>query len=189
LFERFSREARTVVVSAHEAARSADDPAIGAIHLLIGLAGPDRSTSDLLAEYHLDREAVVRWATEHRRGGLDASALSALGIDLEAIRTTAESTFGRGALDDDPPSPCRWPLRRTGRARFGHLPFTDGAKKSLELSLRETIRLGGSSIDAEAVLLGLLRADDREVRLVLAEFGVDVRALRRAAEGRLRRAA
>jgi hypothetical protein len=55
--------------------------------------------------------------------------------------------------------------------------------------LRETIRLGGSSIDAEAVLLGLLRADDREVRLVLAEFGVDVGALRRAAEGRLRRAA
>lgn len=189
MFERFSRDARTVVVAAQEAAQSADDPAIGAIHLLIGLTGDDRSTGGLLAEHHLGRDPLLRWVTEHHRGGLDASALSVLGIDLDAIRTSVESTFGPGALDDDPPPSRRWPLRRHRRSRVNHLPFTDGAKKSLELSLRETIRLGGNSIDAEAVLLGVLRADDRQVRRVLADFGVDVVALRRAAEGRLRRAA
>lgn len=187
MFERFSRDARAVVVAAQEAARSAHDPQIGAIHLLIGLSDDDRSTGMLLAEHHLGRESLRRWVREHRRGGLDASALSALGFDLDAIRTSVESTFGRGALDDDPPATGRWPWRR--RSRINHLPFSPGAKKSLELSLRETIRLGGNSIDAEAVLLGVLRADDREVRRLLADVDVDLGALRRAAESRLRRAA
>lgn len=187
MFERFSRDARAVVVAAQEAARSGDDPSIGAIHLLIGLTDDGRSTSGLLADHQLGREPVLRWVTEHRRGGLDAAALSALGIDLNAIRTSVESTFGQGALDEDPPPAGRWSWRR--RPRINHLPFTPGARKSLELSLRETIRLGADSIDAEAVLLGVLRADDRQVRRLVADVGVDVAALRRAAEGRLRRAA
>jgi ATP-dependent Clp protease ATP-binding subunit ClpA len=188
MFERFSRDARTVVVAAQEAARTADDPAIGAVHLLIGLTDDDRSTGRLLAEHDLGREPVLQWVNDHRRRGLDASALSALGIDLGAIRTSVESTFGRGALDDDLPAIRRWPLRRR-RVTARHVSFTAGAKKSLELSLRETIRLGADSIDAEAVLLGVLRADDLQVRQLLADVGVDVAALRRATEDRLRRAA
>lgn len=188
MFERFSRDARGVVVAAQEAARAADDRAIGAIHLLIGLTDDDRPTGPLLAEHQLGREPVLHWVNEHRRPGLDASALSALGIDLGAIRTSAESTFGRGALDRDPATARRWPLWRR-RSTSRHVPFTDGAKKSLELSLRETIRLGENSIGAEAVLLGVLRADDREVRRLLGDLHVDLGALRRATEGRLHRAA
>jgi hypothetical protein len=100
-----------------------------------------------------------------------------------------ESTFGPGALDEDPPAARRWPLHRHRRSDGRHVPFTDGAKKSLELSLRETIRLGQSSIGAESVLLGVLRSDDREMRQVLAHFDVDIAALRRATESRLRPAA
>lgn len=189
MFERFSRDARSVVITAQEVARSTGATAIGAVHLLIGLTDDGRSTGHLLTEHHLGREPVLRWVAQHRRGGLDAAALSALGIDLDAIRSSVESTFGTGALDDYPPTARRWPLSRNRRSRIDHVPFTDGAKKSLQLSLRETIRLGGQSIDAGAVLLGVLRADDREVRQLLADLGVDVAALRRATESRLRRAA
>lgn len=187
MFERFSRDARAVVVDAQEVARSLDDRTIRAAHLLAALAEVGRTTPDLLAEHGLGREPLRRRLAELHRGGLDESALSSLGIDLAAVRTSVESTFGVGALDADPPQPRRWPF---GRHRAsGHPAFTDGAKKALELSLREAIRLGLSSIDAEAILLGVLRADDREVRLVLADLGVNVATLRRATEDRLRRAA
>jgi ATP-dependent Clp protease ATP-binding subunit ClpA len=66
----------------------------------------------------------------------------------------------------------------------GHLPFTAGAKKSLELALREAIRLDHGAIDTEMVLLGILRSDDLEIRELLAESGVDVAALREATESR-----
>jgi hypothetical protein len=187
MFERFTRDARAVVVAAQEAARSLDDSAIRATHLLLGLAGDGRGTADLLAERNLGRDVLLDWVAGRHRGGLDGSALSALGIDLAAIRSAVESTFGPGALDADPPPRRRWPRRR--RTFVGHLPFTDGARKSLELALREAIRLGRGAIDAEVVLLGVLRSDDPEVRQVLAESGVDVAALRRATESRLRRAA
>lgn len=185
MFERFSGDARAVVVAAQEAARAAGDQQIRAIHLLIGLGGEDRSVGDLLAEHRLHPDAVQRWNIEHQRGTLDASALFALGIDLAAVRASVEATFGPGALENDPPVVRRWPRR----ARLGHTPFTDGAKKALQLSLRETVRLGGPAIGSEAVLLGVLRADDREVRRLLADLGVDAIALRRAVEHRLRRAA
>lgn len=189
MFERFTRDARAVVVAAQEAARSTGDRRIRAVHLLIGLSDPDRPTADLLAERHLEPESLRQWVAEHHRGGLDASALSTLGIDLGAIRTTVESTFGRGALDEDPPAARRWPLRRHRRSDGRHVPFTDGARKSLELSLRETIRLGQGSIGAESVLLGVLRSDDREMLEAMAHFDVNLTALRRATEARLRRAA
>ena len=189
MFERFTRDARSVVVGAQEVARSLGDTAVRATHFLVGLSEDGRSTADLLSEHGIGRDALLpRLAQLHRRG-LDQAALFALGIDLNAVRTSVESTFGAGALDADPPLPRRWPFGRRRASGFGHLPFTDGAKKSLELSLREAIRLQQNTIDAEVILLGVLRSDDREVRLVLADLGVNAATLRRAAEDRLRRAA
>ncbi len=189
MFERFSRDARSAVVATQEVARSLGDATIRTVHILAGLAGDDLSTGHLLAEHHLERQALLQWLARRQRGGLDESALSALGIDLDAIRTSVEATFGAGALDAEPPPPGRRLFGRRRAADRGHIPFTGEAKKALELSLRETLRLGLDSIEAEAVLLGVLRADDPEVRRVLADFDVDVAALRRAAETRLRRAA
>ena len=49
-----------------------------------------------------------------------------------------------------------------GEARTGErLPFTPEAKKALELSLREALRIKHSYIGTEHLLLGLLRRDDR----------------------------
>ena len=63
-----------------------------------------------------------------------------------------------------------------GEARTGErLPFTPEAKKALELSLREALRIKHSYIGTEHLLLGLLRRDDR---LAAEVFQVDGDLLR-----------
>ena len=46
------------------------------------------------------------------------------------------------------------------------MPFKKEARKALELSLRESIRLGHNYIGTEHLLLGLVRADNRAVELL-----------------------
>jgi len=76
------------------------------------------------------------------------------------------------------------------RARPGtHLAFSPDARKTLELSLREALRLGDRSIDSDHVLLGLLRCDDGLAAGLLAGLGVPPGDLRAAVERRRRRSA
>jgi hypothetical protein len=75
--------------------------------------------------------------------GLDASALAAIGIDLDAVRRSVEESFGPGALSG----------RR--RRRGGHLPLCPKAKRALERSLREALALSDRHIGPEHILLGL----------------------------------
>jgi ATP-dependent Clp protease ATP-binding subunit ClpC len=72
--------------------------------------------------------------------GLGAQALDASGIRLEPMRDAVEAEIGRGAS-----------------APKGHIPFTPRAKRSLELALREALKLGHNYIGTEHVLLGILR--------------------------------
>jgi ATP-dependent Clp protease ATP-binding subunit ClpC len=63
-----------------------------------------------------------------------------------------------------------------GEARTGErLPFTPEAKKALELSLREALRLKHSYIGTEHLLLGLLRRDDRLAPDVFHVDGANLR--------------
>jgi hypothetical protein len=55
----------------------------------------------------------------------------------------------------------------------GHIPFTPRAKKVLELSLREALRLRHRSIQPGHVFLGLLREGEGVGAQVLAQAGVD----------------
>ena len=57
-------------------------------------------------------------------------------------------------------------------------PFTLGAKKALELSLREALALGHTYIGTEHILLGCLREDSRDVSQLLTHFKVDPLVLR-----------
>jgi Clp amino terminal domain, pathogenicity island component len=52
--------------------------------------------------------------------------------------------------------------------RDGHIPFTPAAKRILELSLRETLELHGSSIDAGHLALALTVAKGGMVPIILA---------------------
>jgi ATP-dependent Clp protease ATP-binding subunit ClpC len=68
-----------------------------------------------------------------------AAALAALEVGLDPARELVAEIVGRGR-----------------QAPSGHIPFTPRAKKVLELSLREALRLGHPYIGPEHILLGLL---------------------------------
>ena len=58
------------------------------------------------------------------------------------------------------------------------MPFTSDAKRVLERSLREAIRLGHNYVGTEHLLLGLLREEDCAGFRVVQELAVDVEELR-----------
>jgi ATP-dependent Clp protease ATP-binding subunit ClpC len=109
--------------------------------------------------------------TEHLLLGLLAGegpltdALERRGATLEGVRYQVEEIVGRGP---GPPT--------------GHIPFTPRAKEVLELSLRETLRLGHRSIVPAHVLLGLLREGQGLACQVLVVLGVELSGLRAVAE-------
>jgi len=203
MFERFTRDARAVVIRTQDLC-----PAIGAeevrpVHLLLALTEPPSGAATVLAAHGLTADAVgaalgaPRPAPPAPLGDDDAAALASLGIDLDAIRTAVERQFGEGAFDaaavastaddaragaDDDAGPGG---RRLGLG--GHVRFGRGAKKVLELSLREAVRARSGEIRSEHIALAVLRTDDDAVRLLLRTLGVDARALRLDLEGGLGR--
>jgi ATP-dependent Clp protease ATP-binding subunit ClpC len=106
--------------------------------------------------------------TEHllaglRRENLGAAArtLKSAGITMDAVRAEIEKLVGRGE-----------------RAPSGHIPFTAGAKKVLELSLRDALNLGHNHIGTGHLLLGLISKDDCVAVQVLGGLGADTGQLR-----------
>jgi ATP-dependent Clp protease ATP-binding subunit ClpA len=183
MFERFHQDARQSVVLAQEEAHRLRHGFIGCEHLLLGLAayrtGP---AADALAAVGLDLANLrERVGAEYAGTGnaLDADALALLGIDLDEVRRSAEAAFGPGALDRPPG--CR------GSAR--HIPFTPRAKKSLELALREAVRLKHREISSGHVLLGILREGGNMGTKLIADAGVRFDDLRNDVVRRLSAAA
>jgi ATP-dependent Clp protease ATP-binding subunit ClpC len=93
--------------------------------------------------------------------GLAARSLESLGISLDAVRQQVEEIIGRGQ-----------------QAPSGHIPFTPRAKKVLELSLSESLRLGHGYIGTEHILLGLIREGDGVAAQVLVKLGADLNRVR-----------
>ncbi|MFE5336205.1 Clp protease N-terminal domain-containing protein [Isoptericola sp. NPDC056573] len=178
MFERFTKEARTAVQGATEIAERERSESIDTRHLVITLAeGTGRAPAALVTCGVRPDDVAARARDAVRRGEvLDAEALAAVGIDLDEVSRRADETFGKGALDR---------AARKGSRRRKHWPFTADARKALELSLREAVRLGDKGIDDRHLLLGLLRADcpgGRILESALHDAGSDVAALRAAAE-------
>jgi ATP-dependent Clp protease ATP-binding subunit ClpA len=155
MFERFTDKARQVVVLAQEEARERRAETVRAEHLLIALYRVPGNLALTVLEAHSVDADGVRADVDSLRDGLgpaDAEALATLGIDLDEVRRQVEEAFGEGALD----------RARTGSGRnrwlSGHIPFDRGAKKVLELALREALRMKHNYIGCEHVLLGLLHA-------------------------------
>lgn len=174
MFERFTDPARQTVVLAQEQARRLQHGHIGTEHLLLALAGQEATASaTVLAAHGLTPQVIVGAITARvQPDDLDAEALTALGINLAAVRTTAEATFGPGALDKRPPG-------RREPAVAGHIPFTPRARKVLELSLREALALKHRYIADGHILLGLLREGEGLAAEVIHDRGIDTEALRR----------
>jgi ABC-type polysaccharide/polyol phosphate export permease len=133
MFERFTDEARRVIVSGQEAARQRGHGAVGTEHVLLGLVGEQECDG--------------------------ARALQRLEISPAAVRLQIDERVGCGdgvEPDTDP------------------IPFTPPAKKVLELSAREALRLGHREIGTEHLLLGIVRQRDGVAGQVLTELGADL---------------
>jgi ATP-dependent Clp protease ATP-binding subunit ClpC len=114
----------------------------------------------LLNHNYIGTEHLLLGLAREGQGGA-AKALELLGIRLEALRSQVQEVVGRGQ-----------------RAPSGHIPFTPGAKKVLELSLREALQLGHSYIGTEHLLLGLVREGEGEAAQVLVSLGADLSHVR-----------
>lgn len=195
MFERFSQQARAVVVRSQDEARALGHRFIGTEHLLLSMLDDEAgTTAEVLREAGVRaedvRERILRLiaAEQHPLGERDAEALRSIGIDLDAVRAQVEQTFGPGALNSPTgPGPRRgWLVRRQStKPRSGHIPFTRRAKKVLELSLREAIHLQHGAIGSEHILLGLIRDGDGIAVRVLRDSGLDLTELRRRVIARL----
>ena len=98
----------------------------------------------------------------HEEQGVAAKALTDLGVSLEAVRAEVKEIIGQGES-----------------APTGHIPFTPRAKKVLELSLREALKLGHNYIGTEHILLGLLREGEGVGAQVLVKLGASQDRVRR----------
>jgi len=86
--------------------------------------------------------------------------LGDFGVSLDGCRSSVEQIVGRGQ-----------------GASSGQLPFTRRAKKVLDLSLRESRRLGHRRIATDHLLLGLLREGAGVAAQMLTRGGVTAGAV------------
>lgn len=180
MFERFTIEARRVLVDAQDVALELDSDYIGTGHLLYGCAeSADGVAAEPLIESGLTapviRRLLPRPTADGKRatgdGAIDREALLDIGIDYDDIRIAVESSFGPGALEA---APDRRHLRRGSRRP----PFTPSAKRSLELALRAAVsELHHNSMQPGHLLLGLLRVDDTFVSEALARSGTSASSM------------
>jgi ATP-dependent Clp protease ATP-binding subunit ClpA len=184
MFERFTDKARRVVTTAKATARERGDDQIRLVHMLYGLVTSDGVAARALAALGVDAAAVEReLGRTGTAGGApspggaddgDAEALAAIGIDLDEIKRKLEESFGPGALERVPLTP-KGPLNWTG----GRFPIDEQAKLSLALSFREARALHHNYIGTEHMLLGVLRAAQRNphgefAAVTLRDFGLDL---------------
>ena len=94
-------------------------------------------------------------------GGVAQLALTALGVTADSARDALLALMPRGDV-----------------VPAGHIPFTRMARNACEDALRESLQLGHNYIGTEHLLLGLMRPDDSEARMVIDRLnltGQDVR--------------
>ncbi|THA70335.1 peptidase [Streptomyces sp. A0958] len=180
MFERFTKGARATVNGAVKHAERTGADTVTEEHLLLALLDQEggRASFAVTALGLADHRASVvsELAEARRRGGMtraDADALAGIGIDLTAIVSRIEEAHGEGALRGE----------RGGRRRWaGGPPFSRGAKKILERSLRGALGRGDRFIGEEHLLLALTAAPG-VVADVLAEHGATYTTVERALYG------
>jgi Clp amino terminal domain, pathogenicity island component len=108
MFERFTADARILVVHAQEHARRLGHRYIGGEHILLAAVSTSRPASEVMRAHgvtpELVEEEIVRrvglGAGAGLFGGLDRDALATIGIDLDAVRARIEASFGPQALSN-----------------------------------------------------------------------------------------
>ncbi|MER6087059.1 Clp protease N-terminal domain-containing protein [Streptomyces bluensis] len=190
MFERFTKDARAVVLGAVDHAERSRAAMVDEEHLLLALldreAGRAAFALDALglAEQRGSMERSL--AEAHRRGGLsraDAEALSGLGIDLTEIVSRVEEVHGVGALESGREDGKGDGKKKARGGRWaGHRPFAPGAKQLLAQSLRVALAHRHRHIGDEHLLLALTARPGLAAE-VLADHGVTYMAVERVLWG------
>lgn len=118
-----------------------------------------------LGHGHIGTEHLLLGLLEEA-GGIASQALVGLGVTAEATRQLLVAEVGAGPNRAEQGS--------------GHIPFSPRAKKSLELALRQSLRLEHSYIGTEHLLLGLLNEGGGRAITLLGRQELDIGALRSA---------
>jgi ATP-dependent Clp protease ATP-binding subunit ClpC len=100
--------------------------------------------------------------------GLGVQVLAGLGIKLDDVRARAVELVGS-----------------TGSRTEGQIPFTGGAKKTLEVALREALTLGHNYIGTEHLLLALTDVTEEAAAGILRDAGASGDRIRADVIGRV----
>lgn len=126
-----------------------------------------------LGHDHIGTEHLLL-ALIREEDGIAGKALGEAGITLGEARKQVEADMGRGEPE---------PKRRSGKRWRRHVDFTTRAKKTMELSLRESLGLGHNYIGTEHLLLGLLSLGEGAGMETLTKLGADPAKLRETVLG------
>ena len=197
----FTGDARQVVACASEQARRLGHRFIGGEHLLYGLASAGGEAGAVLrargvTPERVEAEFVRLIGPENTAGGslfdtLDRDALTAIGIDLDAVRERLEAAFGPAALAPGAAVPRRWWRSRPGWDAgpvTGYIPLTRRAKKCLDSSQREARAHSDGRLGAEHIALALLAMDDGLPHRILSAIGASAPRLGAEIRDRYRQA-
>ena len=190
MFERFTLDARAVVVQAQQQARRLGHGSVGCEHLLLAVALGETSAGAALRSLGVTPPAVEKALLNvvgTPAGALDRDALAAIGIDVDLVREKVEAVFGVQALAREP-ARRRWGRRRSCHSGSAHLPFTPRARRCLERALREALALGDRHIGVEHITLALAVMSEGVAPQVLRAVGVPTTAIRAAVRDSYRRA-
>jgi ATP-dependent Clp protease ATP-binding subunit ClpA len=114
----------------------------------------------MLGHNHIGSEHLLLGLITEQ-SGVAAQVLAAAGVTIEAARAQVGEIAGPGS-----------------KAPSGHIPFTQRAKKILELSLREALEQGKGYIGTEHILLGLIRDPGGAGAQILERLGGSLSAFR-----------
>jgi hypothetical protein len=119
MYERFTEEARALVVRAVEHAIRLGHRSVGPEHILLAAVSTGQPASAVLRAHGVTPELVEEGivglgAGAGLFGGLDKDALATIGIDLDAVRARIEASFGPQALACAAQAAHRDPRRRPG---------------------------------------------------------------------------
>jgi Clp amino terminal domain, pathogenicity island component len=165
MVDRFTEHARRVIDLAGEEAALLGHRYVGPEHLVLGLLRDGGNDAARVLRTHGVDLAAARVALRRlaERGVVpgprpsDAELLGMLGVDLDAIRRSAEQTFGRKALG--------WATREATRARrggVGRVPRTPLCgppvltTQATYLASEQARALGAGAVGPELLLLGVV---------------------------------
>ena len=177
---------------------------LGSEHLLLALVAGDHPAAAVLRAHGLRPELVEQQLVRPEGGifgGLDDSSLSAIGIDLEAVRERALASFGPEALaragravGADAAArragSARW-VPGVGRTQPGvwhggawdgrlFLPHSPDLGELLRGAREAGLLESAAPLDVRRLAIGLLSVTGGTVPPVLAALGVDSKTLRAA---------